>query len=402
MLGFNDLLNSFFGNYTEKYCINNGLFIAYNSRNEIEAKTRQIIDYSTDIIFTDIDFILGESMVINSNTTGAVNELMNILKANNWDSVKSLNILQGLVLGNTGFKVGVDAKGKVKFDLIKIKDVQVTPTYSSGQIIAWTLEYSIPDGSNGTKNIKEEFTLDFYRREEAGQEVVKAPNKYGKLWCNIIANRPSLEAPQNAIWRGESEWEKFRELVDEINSCHSKLAVMEHRYADPKYIASNIQDVSQLCLQHKLWMIPENADIRILEYSGNVMSDMQERIKMLESALKSKAPELVLTSIENVSGIALKIKLTQFRKKIEYLRGVYFKQFKDLFELIYEIQTQKQAEFEVSASLILPQDDAELLSKLTTLVGMNIVSLDTAAKELGYDYKEEKKKIERESPFKIE
>ena len=396
MPSFQDLMISFFGIYSENYIKNNGLFIVYDKDKNIKFKTKNVTNYSEDIILTDLAFIFGEYQTITSDNPEAVEVLTEILKNNNWDKFKYLATLQGLILGTTAFKVGLDEFGNAKFELVKLLDCNLKPVYQGNDFMYWHLKSRYKDSDNSFYEIEEYFSKEFYRRYEDGKLVIDIPNRYGIPWLFVIPNRPSLTHD----WRGKSEWDRYRNIIDEINSKYSKMSRIEDTFADPKFIGKGITDAEELKLSDKMWFVADpNADIKVIEIQGNVLQHMLNGADKLEAILKDQAPELILNNIDGISGRALQQKLTKLEKKIKTLRETYFNAFKQLFGLLYEMQTGNKVKFKYTADSVLPTDDENLLNKLAMLDSMGIISKETIATELGYDYQEEMEKIAKEQSF---
>lgn len=393
-VSYSDLLESFFGRYSETYCSDNGLFISKKSDDTVEYKTRQIVSYNQDVILTDLNFILGEWQEITSEDKNAVEDLEMILENNEWDKSQRLAILQGLILGTTALKIGVDANKKARVGLARLNEVTLTPVYDTGKVIKWILEYETKQDKDSNKKIKEIFTETTYQRFENDVDITGKVPTNDRWWFYVIQNRPSID--QSDDWKGESEWNAIRSLVDEINSIHSRIARIEDIYADPRFLITGINDISQLQRAHKAWAVPEGGSISILEYQGNTLDSMMRRIEILEKALKAKAPELIINDLGDISGYALRMKLSKLEKKINTLRTNYFKIFQEVFKTLYLLEYKKEATFNIKADFTLPQDIEALLNELTTLHGLGAVSLETLATELGYNYQEEQKKIQKE------
>lgn len=397
-----NLMDSFVGNYTEDYCKNNGLFLAYDDKGILEHKTRQIVSYHEDIIETDLNFILGEYQELTSENKD-VDKIESILNENKWRTkIQSLVILQGLILGATAWKVGRDEKGNIKIGIVSLLKNKIIPIYDSDEIVAWKLKYNIQEGEGDKikdKKVIEYFGKDAYKKWIDDDLIMDIPNKYDIPWLFWVQNKQTID---NSIY-GKGEWENYRNTVDEINSSYSRISRIEDIYADPHYLVSGSTNID-IKKEHKVWANPnENGDIKILEYQGNVMDSILSKIEHLEQSLRDKAPELMLNDLGNISGYALRLKMQKLEKKIHKLRSTYFSSFKDFFKLIYKMQTNhnQDIEIEYTSDLPIPVNEEELMKKLMTLHSLGGVSLQTLVNELGYNYKEEEKLIEKETTQEI-
>ncbi len=398
-INLKDLNNSFYGNYSDDYCKENGLFIAYKASdlNTAEYKTRQIVDYSKDIVVTDLGFILGESQTITSDKEKAAEELGEILKFSNWNTLQNKILLQGLILGTTAVKIGVDDRGSPRVGFVDLLDVTLTPYYENDFVYRWDLTYQMKTGENGEEPVEvvESYTESTYQRTEGGKITTDVIPTNG-WWLLVLKNRNTLDKSYRD-WQGVGEWDPVRPLVDEINSIQSRLSRIEDIYADPKFLATGLDDPNQLKKSHKLWAVPKGSTISILEYQGNSMDSMQNRILTLERALKAKAPELVINDLGDISGYALHLKLSKLEKKINNLRDRYFDFFQTIFKTLYEIETGNQIDFNYVADETIPDDTESRVNRLVALHGLGVLSLETITTELGYDFKEEQKRIQSEA-----
>lgn len=383
MKDFKELMDIYKGLYTEEYCKKNSLFVSYDSLGRAEHITRKLIDYQEDVISTDLNFILGQYQTINADNDRAVERLKEILEENDWDTLKRIFITQGLILGTTALKVGKDEEGNVRIGLVSMINDQLKPKLVNGEIAEWHLT---------TDQGKEVFSEEFYEKDKE-----KIPNKYGIPWIFVVANRPNIEGD----WQGDSEWEAILPLINEINSIQSRIARIEDIYAKPKILVTG-SDKASFSKDDNVWFIRDaSGSISILEYHGDVMNTMQMRSDRLIDSLKNKCPELILNDLGQVSGYSLRLKLQRLEKKINQLKDRYFRTIEKMFSLVYAMDSESSewVEFSYISELAIPSDTQTLLTELMTLNAIGIISRQTIAEELGYNYKEEQKRVEEEERF---
>lgn len=379
---FSDLLASYLGEYDEQFCKKNSLFLSYDADGRLAHTTRPVVKLQEEIIGTDLNFILGEYQTINSEQETP--ELDEILQRSEWDKIKRLAIMQGLILGTTALKVGRDEEGKVKIGLVRLTQDYLYPKKEKGEIVEWNLV------SNG---VQESFTKDRYTR--SGNNPMDVPNQYKRFWIFVIQNRPSLLGD----WQGESEWETIEPLINEINSIQSRISRIEDIYANPKVLVTG-SDKASFSKDDNVWFIRDaQGSISILEYRGDIMTTMQNRVNFLLDVLKMKCPELMINDLGPVSGYALKLKMQRLIKKIGQLKETYFRAFEDVLSLAYEMETGKKVEFTIVSDLTIPADTQTLITEMVTLNSMDIVSRRTIAEELGYNFDEEQERLSEESKF---
>jgi hypothetical protein len=159
-------------------------------------------------------------------------------------------------------------------------------------------------------------------------------------------------------------------------------------------------DKASFSKDDNVWFIRDaQGSISILEYRGDVMTTMQNRVNFLLDVLKMKCPELMLNDLGPVSGYALKLKMQRLIKKIGQLKETYFHAFEEILSLAYEMETGKKVDFTIVSDLTIPADTKTLITEMVTLNSMDIVSRRTIAEELGYNFDEEQKRLSEESKF---
>lgn len=131
------------------------------------------------------------------------------------------------------------------------------------------------------------------------------------------------------------------------------------------------------------------------------MNTMQMRSDRLIDTLKNKCPELILNDLGQVSGYSLRLKLQRLEKKINQLKDRYFRAIEQMFSLVYAMDSEssEQIEFSYVSEMAIPSDTQTLLTELMTLNSLGIVSRQTMAEELGYNYEDEQKKVEKEERY---
>lgn len=395
---YNELFDLFYGEYTENYCKQKGLFIDYDSKGNLKHITKSLVDYAYEIIATDYSLIFGENFELvvpdNENATNRLNE---ILKQNNFEKTARLFVIQGLILGDSALKIGRDDNGQIRIGIVNLLNGTLNYVMEYGQVVAWTYEYAMKH-QDSTLKVKEVYTKDKVQIYIDDKLVKDIPNRYGEFWLIHVANMPSLKDP---VW-GESELERIGDTIDEMNSTLSRISAIEDIYAKPRIIASGIRDASNLKQEHNVWSTPDNAELKILEYNGNVIPSMLKKYEMLENYLRNKCPELILNDLGNISGYALKLKLSKLIKKIKNYRSVYFDGIKKLAKLALAMDGVVINEVQVNVDPVIPADEVEDLNKWINLLSMNLVSRQTVAEALGIDFEAEQKKITKENAWILE
>jgi hypothetical protein len=129
---------------------------------------------------------------------------------------------------------------------------------------------------------------------------------------------------------------------------------------------------------------------------------MLKKYEMLENYLRNKCPELILNDLGNISGYALKLKLSKLIKKIKNYRSVYFEGITKLAKLALAMDGVVVDEVQVNVDPVIPADEVEDLNKWINLLSMNLVSRQTVAEALGIDFEAEQEKITKENAWILE
>ena len=387
---YEDLWAFYSGKYTESYCAAHDLFVAYDSKNNLVHITRPIIDYQVEVANTDMYFVTSGWQDIESDDEVAKKRIQEILEENSFEQKLRFFVLQGLIFGDTAMKVGKDDQGHVKFDVVRLRDGILDFEMQNGQITAWTYRELYQRGNQ--EPYVERFGIDSYERTQGDSVIARIPNVYGVPWLFHVANAPSIDYP---VW-GISEIKKIQGAIDEMNSTLSRISAIESIYADPHFLITGARK-GNMEREQKAWFVPEGADIRILEYRGNVIPAMLEKYDRIEKNVRDKTPELILNDLGNISGYALRLKLTKLRQKISSYRQVYFTALENMFNLLYKMDSGKDVQFKIEAEDIIPEDSVALAQYLLPLMESEIISKETVTEELGFNYNEEQERIQKEA-----
>ncbi|WP_082128421.1 phage portal protein [Kosmotoga pacifica] len=385
------LWDLFYGDYDRQYCEKNQLFIDTDKQGRVKHMTKSLVDYAFEIISTDLSLIFGKGIELyDPDNEANTQRLEKILKFNNFDTLSKLMTLQGLILGDTAAKVGRDDNGKIRIGLVNFLNGDVEYVKQYGEIVAWIYKYQMPH-ENGTIKVREVYTRDRVQIFYDEKTVIDVPNRYGEFWFVFAPNIPSINYD---VW-GESELERIGDTIDEMNSILSRITAIADVYAKPRIIAKNLADPGSLKREDNIWAVNAE-DIRILEYSGNVIPSLLQTYDRLENYLRNKCPELILNDLGNISGYALKLKLSKLIRKIENYRDVYFEAFKKIARLALMMDGVENPNIEIKAGPVIPADEVEDLNRWIQLISMNLVSKETAAQALGIDWEAEQEKINKE------
>jgi hypothetical protein len=388
---YSEYLKLFYERYDESYCETNKLFIVKNKKGEVTQITRPLVDYADEIVSTDYILITGTKMHIESENQKVAELLNEYMSTAEFNNVWNLYVLQGLILGDTFLKFAIDDEGVPVLSVARLDNavIKYVPTFNT--VSMWIVEYKAYNEQGEVVYVREEYSKDRIRILIDDEVVKDIDNPYGDFWFIHVINKPSL---RNNFF-GESELNIVYKTIDEINSTLSRMSAIEDIYANPKLVVSGLRDTNSLKKEENLWAINENASISILEYKGDILPSMLEKVKFLEDYLKSKNPELMLSHVKESTGYALKLKLLKLVKKIETYRKNYFTGLKRALKLILKYYGIED-DFKIVTDEIIPNDVLEDVQKFAQLKNMGIISKRTIAERLDINYDLEQKRIKKE------
>lgn len=402
MKNYGEIMQSFLGQYDEAYCLKHGLFVSYNPSTKLVEYITKAIDLThQDVILTDLNFIFGEKFEVSSEDKEAEKFINDLLKNKDMKILLESFVVQGLILGTTAMRFGFDQNGNMKFDVVRLLEETIKDVYDDDTVelkngeYGYVVEYSYKNEKHENVRVKEVFTNLRYERHENGELIKSVPNRYGVPWVVVGINSPSLTLSSDKL-EGEGEYERLRPIVDEINSLHAKMDRIENMYADPKVLVTGATE-AEIKFEDNAWLLPNhNGSITLLEFKGNILEAMLNRLDKLEKLKRATAPETIITDIQMGTGEGMRMKLQKLTKKIMRLRENYFQMFEKMFKVMYKLQTNKDADFKILVDLVIPQDFDSLLKEATTLYTLNAISLRTLLEKLGYDYTTEINRLKEE------
>lgn len=388
---YSEYLELFYERYGESYCESNKLFIVKNKKGQVTQITRPLVDYADEIVSTDYILITGTKMHIESENQKVAELLNEYMSTAEFNNVWNLYVLQGLILGDTFLKFAIDDEGVPVLSVARLDNavIKYVPTFNT--VSMWIVEYKAYNEQGEVVYVREEYSKDRIRILIDDEVVKDIDNPYGDFWFIHVINKPSL---RNNFF-GESELNIVYKTIDEINSTLSRMSAIEDIYANPKLVVAGLRDTNSLKKEENLWAINENASISILEYKGDILPSMLEKVKFLEDYLKSKNPELMLSHVKESTGYALKLKLLKLVKKIETYRKNYFTGLKRALKLILKYYGIED-DFKIVTDEIIPNDVLEDVQKFAQLKNMGIISKRTIAERLDINYDLEQKRIKKE------
>ncbi|MGC8903438.1 MAG: phage portal protein [Fervidobacterium sp.] len=390
------LMRLYFDRYTPDYCRRNNLFYKLDKNKNVVALTRMITDYIQEIIETDYNLIIGTGFHIRSKDAKLEQLLNNYIRSRDFQNMFSLFVLQALITGDTFLKFAIDDDGNPTLTAVRLDNTAIFYESDIDKITAWQLEYDayLVDGS--VAHVKEYYSTDKVEIYVNDKRVKSVDNTYGRMWLIHAILIPSLKYK----FLGESEIERAYATVDEINSTYSRIASIENVYAQPRLILSGVKSKDGLREDDNVWSVSENAEVKILEYQGDIIPSMLKKIEKLEDYFRSRFPELVFSNVKESTGYALKLKLLKLVKKIQAFRVNLFTALHEGLSLI-ALYLGFEPDFEIVTSEIIPPDTFEEIQKYTLLYNLGVVSRRTIAEQLGLDWETERDRMQNEGDLRF-
>lgn len=387
---FSNYFNLYYLGYDESYCKDRGLFLVKDKAGNIKYITKSFVDYAQEVVNTDYVLVLGTMLVITSKDKKLAEFLNEYIERPSFQNLLERYIMQGLILGDTALRFSLDDEGQPRLDLVRMIDTRISYYKSGFQMKGFNIEYNSYDDEGDLIRVREEYNTRGTKYIADNKEKV-VPHEDGISWLIHVPNRPSL---YYEVW-GETDLEQIYEAIDSINSSFARIDAIEDIYAKPKLIASGLRDFNFRETDNVI-AINENAEIQILEYRGQIIPAILDKIKFLETYLKDRMPELLLSHLKELTGYALKLKLIKLIKKIETYRRAYFDGLKKALKLVAIHNGFSNPEFEFVLDEVVPSDEFQNTNKLILLVNSKLISRRTAALKLNIDYDAELEQIKKE------
>ncbi|HHW14932.1 MAG TPA: phage portal protein [Firmicutes bacterium] len=138
---------------------------------------------------------------------------------------------------------------------------------------------------------------------------------------------------------GVSSWAVAQPKLDMLNEVASYMRQIIYRYADPKFVAKNVNperdsDGRPKAMQSRvaptgdnvLYLFGEGTDFGPIEFRGNVLPQVLEFMRDIYADIKDDLPELALSKLReagDLSGYSVSLHLADATAKIDELRGSY-------------------------------------------------------------------------------
>lgn len=196
---------------------------------------------------------------------------------------------------------------------------------------------------------------------------------------------------------GLHTWHSVQAQMDAVNEIASYLWLILQRYGEPTLIATGPKKPEKI-VRHdgNVIYVGMDGDLRILEYTGNVLPQIIEFSKIVTGYIQNSLPELSLNKIRdlgNLSGYAVSMHLADMIAKIEELRGNYADGIEYANALALKARLKSRAPIEefqndIIYQPILPEDEISKWAVNRQRLDLGIESRQSIMREEGYTEEE--------------
>ncbi|MDI6872136.1 MAG: phage portal protein [Bacillota bacterium] len=214
---------------------------------------------------------------------------------------------------------------------------------------------------------------------------------------------------------GVSSWAVVQPKLDILNEVASYMRKIIYRYADPKFVAKNVNperdsDGRPKAMQSRvtatgdnvLYLFGENTDFGPIEFEGNVLPQVLEFMRDIYADIKDDLPELALSKLReagDLSGYSVSLHLADATAKIDELRGSYGNAIEWANQVAVRAILRSKAPLEEFANRvvyepILPENVAERLQNEQDELEMGVESRKGILRRRGLSDEEIEKKLQ--------
>ncbi|HHW91020.1 MAG TPA: phage portal protein, partial [Clostridiales bacterium] len=196
---------------------------------------------------------------------------------------------------------------------------------------------------------------------------------------------------------GLHTWHSIQAQMDAVNEIASYLWLILQRYGEPTLIATGPKKPEKIVRRDgNVIYVGLDGDLRILEYTGNVLPQIIEFSRIVTDYIQNSLPELSLNKIRdlgNLSGYAVSMHLADMIAKIEELRGNYADGIEYANALALKARLKSRAPIEefqndIIYQPILPEDEISKWAVNRQRLDLGIESRQSIMREEGYTEEE--------------
>lgn len=202
--------------------------------------------------------------------------------------------------------------------------------------------------------------------------------------------------------QGLHTWHNVQSQVDAVNELGSYVSQILYRYADPTLIANGPNKPEKLVKgDGNIFFVGMEGDLRMLEYSGNVLPNALQFIQDLKADIHNSLPELSLAKIQTIgqlSGYAVSLYLADLLAKIDEVRGNFANGIEWASALALKVANKSslavdEFDSEIVFESALPEDLVEKWNHYSTKIGLGVESRRGIMKAEGLTEEEIEEKL---------
>lgn len=278
------------------------------------------------------------------------------------------------------------------------------------RVLEYRLEWIARDKSTGRITVRRQRFI----REETRWEIVEEVSEESGAYFREIERKPwayewapifgcqNLEAP-NEFW-GRADLEPdVLDLIEAMEKVASDMKRVVRLYGHPRPWVSgaNLDEVDASI--DSILRLPAGAAIGQLELGASLEGPLRywQELKGVLHEL-TREPEVASGKVENIgnlSGVALEILYQPKIEKNEEKRDSYGELLRDVSQRGLELMGHgPEHRPSINWPEVLPADPQREMAALDTAETLGVVSKQTVAERLGFDYEQERRRIEAEAP----
>lgn len=293
---------------------------------------RRVFGYVTQVVDTDARFVMKRRLMVEADPEFE-EDIYEVWERSNFQSEKYKLVRFGANLGDA---------------YLIVQDISDTPGVVVPRIIVANTEdmevVTDPDDQTVVTRAEQEYSFFDEDGRPHTRKWIYYPDRIERYTDERMdpgfpRRHPFGDVPVihiKAIDIGEAyglcSWHNVQGQLDEVNELGSYMNRILIRYADPTLVATGMQPndgggrpvLRKGIGEDNVYFLPPEGDIKILEYSGSVLSDVLAQIREIADNIKDQLPELSLSKIREQSGLsgyAVSLHAADLIAKIEELRG---------------------------------------------------------------------------------
>lgn len=217
-------------------------------------------------------------------------------------------------------------------------------------------------------------------------------------WAPIVTCQNMATA--DTFWGASDLEPDILHMINRIQYVLSNATRLNRIHGHPKQVGSGFRAAELNVGSDEMTLLPPGAKIDLLEAHG----DMEGALKLYQALndilfMVSRIPQVSMGKIEQlgaIAGVTLKILYAPLMELTKDKRGTYEPLLIELAERTLELGG-KAGEVTIEWKDPQPVNDVELRDNSIKDLDMGIVSQETIAEKLGYDWEKEKERIDAET-----